>query len=215
MLSSCSLSSSKVGETELDGIPVEFANTLKLALEEDAEAQQAIGEIFHYGKGTKRDFKKAFYWYKKSAKQGFASSQDLLGLFYAGGVGVKKDCGLSIKWFKYAYFNGQKSSKSNLAWLLATCEQDEHRDGQLALQLARESIAEIGATIHGLDNLAAALAETGDFDKAVILQERLVHALDGKQQPARLLKYKARLMSYRNHKAWRGASYVDQENFTE
>lgn len=59
------------------------------------------------------------------------------------------------------------------AWLLATCADDKIRDGKKAAELARKAIQLSGEKDAAcFDTLAAALAETGDFDGAVLNQMR-------------------------------------------
>ncbi len=55
---------------------------------------------------------------------------------------------------------------NNLAWLLATAPDPTLRDGSRALALAHRAVA-TGRTGAWLDTLAAAYAESGDFDAAV------------------------------------------------
>ena len=56
---------------------------------------------------------------------------------------------------------------NNLAWVLATSPDDKLRDGKRAIELATKA-AEVSnyETPHVLSTLAAAYAETGDFEKA-------------------------------------------------
>jgi len=192
-------------------VPEKMQETLDLAIGGDPYAQEIIGEVFHYGRGVDRDYKKAFYWYEKSAKQGHAPAQDYLALFYEIGLGVKKDCGKSIEWLRYAYFNGFKESLGNYVWLLATCENEKFRDGKLALKLAKEDLQVNGETISRFDNLAAVYAELGDFEKAINLQEKLVIELSKRDQPKRLLKFRERLKKYKAGEPWRGYSLSQPE----
>ena len=64
---------------------------------------------------------------------------------------------------------------NNLAWLLATCEDDQIRDGQLAVTLA-ERAARLTKNENPwvLDTLAATYAEVGDFEKATLWQTRAI-----------------------------------------
>jgi tetratricopeptide (TPR) repeat protein len=58
--------------------------------------------------------------------------------------------------------------KNNLAWLFATCPEPSLRDGARSLMLAKEVTSSSAVPNAAyLDTLAAAYAETGQFDKAV------------------------------------------------
>jgi tetratricopeptide (TPR) repeat protein len=64
---------------------------------------------------------------------------------------------------------------NNLAWLLATCPEDEIRDGPRAVGLARRA-CELSKWQNPpmLGTLAAAYAETGQFEKAIEYQEKAI-----------------------------------------
>src|SRR5262249_43757638 len=90
-----------------------------------------------------------------------------------------------------------------MAWLFATCPNAKFRDGRKAVKLATKAIdlADEGNTGIYLDTLAAAQAETGDFDKAV---EGEVKALeDLSLDPETRDKMVKRLELYRQKKPYR------------
>ncbi len=66
----------------------------------------------------------------------------------------------------------------NTAWLLATCPDEEIRDAQAALKIAREAheISE-GQSVGVMKAMAAAYAESGDFDEAVAWQTKVIQQL--------------------------------------
>ncbi len=73
---------------------------------------------------------------------------------------------------------------NNLAWLLSTSTFDDVRDGKRAVELATKA-AEITEykQAHVLSTLAAAYAETGDFENAVKWSEKSVEmATEGRQK---------------------------------
>ena len=85
---------------------------------------------------------------------------------------------------------------NNLAWLLATCHKDEIRDGLRAVKLARRAceMAEWKPP-EFLGTLAAAYAESGQFDKAVEYQNKaisLVHEKDAEEYRQHLNLYRSK-----------------------
>lgn len=178
-------------------------------------AMEKLGVAFHFGEGVQRDMAIAYVWYRRAAEAGLASAQDYVGMFYAGGLGgVPEDCGQSIHWFLKAAAGGNVESKNNAAWMLATCKVDRFRDGRRALQLATETISELGPTASYVGTLAAAHAELGDFAKAVELQEESLSRMRLDRASEALMKEAAvRLQFFRDKKPWRGASFDDPELF--
>jgi tetratricopeptide (TPR) repeat protein len=65
---------------------------------------------------------------------------------------------------------------SNRAWLWATCPDAKFRDGQRALESARKAVDLFPKNAGFLDTLAAAYAETGNFEEAVRCQERALES---------------------------------------
>jgi len=63
---------------------------------------------------------------------------------------------------------GSPEACNNLAWLRATCPEASLRDGKEAVELATRACDQTGYKIQSLvDTLAAAYAETDDFENAV------------------------------------------------
>lgn len=64
---------------------------------------------------------------------------------------------------------------TRLSWLLSTCSEKELRNGKRALQIAEQSCNEAGeSNAECLDVLAAAYAETGDFQKAILVATKAI-----------------------------------------
>jgi uncharacterized protein len=200
----------------VDLLPPQAAETLASAKAGSPKAMEAIGEMFHYGDaGVKRDLTIAFKWYESAAKTGLPSAQDYLGLFYAGGLGgVPEDCGKSIEWFMRAASGGYIESKNNAAWMLATCPDSKHRNGRRAVELIEEAIQQLGRDAGYISTLAAAYAEIGEFVRAMEYQEESIWLMRREgATDKRVAEAQVRLESFKNRKAWRGASYVDADAY--
>jgi len=72
---------------------------------------------------------------------------------------------------------------NNYSWVLSTSPDDEIRNGELALELAQKAnqLTE-GKQAHILSTLAAAYAETGDFDKARQWAQKAVELSEDEEQ---------------------------------
>jgi hypothetical protein len=93
--------------------------------------------------------------------------------------------------------------RENQAWIMATSIDDEARNGVAALLLA-EPIAKANPTDEtALDVYAAALAETGRFEDAVRIAERLEAIAAKADHRDGVLRAQARLSAYRARRPWR------------
>ncbi len=78
---------------------------------------------------------------------------------------------------------------SDTAWLLSTCPDPKIRDGKRALTLAKKACAlSEWRESYAIDDLAAALAETGAFTQAVAWQERAIDLMKSESESADDLK---------------------------
>lgn len=93
-----------------------------------------------------------------------------------------------------------------LAWLLATHQQPELRDGAAALRYAKASVANKRSAAT-LDTLAAAYAESSNFTAAVATQSAALELLEPTEnEPAARLDYGQRLAAYEQRTPWREAT---------
>jgi serine/threonine protein kinase/tetratricopeptide (TPR) repeat protein len=142
--------------------------------------------------------------YRQAADAGVGPAQASLGRLYASGRGVPKDMAEAAKWYRKAIENirpnadnGKASSMINLARLLATCDVPELRDGPGAVGYGEKVVAVTDRVDpRALDALAAAYAETGQFEKAVVTQKEAIAALTSEQNrrpfAAQLKRYEAK-----------------------
>jgi tetratricopeptide (TPR) repeat protein len=94
---------------------------------------------------------------------------------------------------------------ASLAWFQATCPEDSLRNGKEALEKSQQA-CELShwQSAGAVDTLAAAYAETGDFDRAVKYQMQAIN-MSGTYGPARR-KMEERLDLYREHQPYRKES---------
>ncbi|MGA2061391.1 MAG: family 16 glycoside hydrolase [Thermoguttaceae bacterium] len=107
--------------------------------------------------------------------------------------------------YEKAYKDLSKDSGllNNFAWVLATSPDEKLRDGQRAVKMATEAckLTEYKQG-HILSTLAAAYAETGDYDTAVKWSEKSAEV--GKTEDADHAEdYKKELETYKAHKPYR------------
>lgn len=81
-----------------------YKKALKLCLlnSEYVLAQEMLGDAYANGRGVKKNFKDAIYWYEKSAQQGNINAIFALAEFYYLGRGCEQDYGKAIDYFKQA-----------------------------------------------------------------------------------------------------------------
>jgi tetratricopeptide (TPR) repeat protein len=95
---------------------------------------------------------------------------------------------------------GEAYALNDIAWRLATSEEAEIRDGPRAVQLAEKAAAATSrANAMILDTLAAAYAESGQYEKAVSVQKEAMALLqDGTER----VDYESRLQLYAANKPY-------------
>ena len=93
---------------------------------------------------------------------------------------------------------------ARLAWLLATLPADELRNGKEALELATNATnGPSGGSAFSYEALAAALAELGRFDEALIAAQKSLALTRAQTPPVSTRDLEARIELYRAHKPFR------------
>lgn len=85
------------GQAVAVGSQSEIDALMARAKNEEAGAQEALGNRYELGKGVPQDYTEAANWYSKAANQGVVKAQVELGTLYAKGLGVQRD-------YEEAYF---------------------------------------------------------------------------------------------------------------
>lgn len=93
-------------------------------------------------------------------------------------------------------------AQTQLAWILATSPDPAVRNPGAALTLAEQLVARAGSDPTALDVLAAALAATGQFDRAAETAERTLAALGRNADPRTVAAAEARLALYRQRRPY-------------
>ncbi|MGI9458235.1 MAG: tetratricopeptide repeat protein, partial [Aeoliella sp.] len=98
---------------------------------------------------------------------------------------------------------------NNLAWVLATSPDDKVRDGKRAVELATKAceLTDYNKP-HILSTLAAAFAESGDFETAIEWSQKAVD-MDDSEQEEQLAK---ELASYQGGQPWRERQTADKSD---
>ncbi len=68
----------------------------------DPQAEVSLGCMYSFGLGTRQDFGKALFWWKRAADKGDACGQRNLGQLYEEGNGVPVDKIEALKWYLLA-----------------------------------------------------------------------------------------------------------------
>ncbi len=165
-----------------------------------AAGQAGLGYLYETGKGLAPNSREASVWYGRAARAGNSFAQQRLGELRLKNPTLENSR-TALDWFQKASLQGVLSAQNALAWLLATSKYPELRNGDQAVELARTIVGQ-NARPNYLDTLAAAQAETGDFDAAIATQTRAIEALDESQTGA-ADKYRERLSAYINRDPWR------------
>ena len=104
----------------------------------DANAQNKLGDAYHYGVCgedgeeliLKKDGKQAVEWYRKAAEQGHTQAQANLAWMYQYGEGVRKNQKQAFVWYRKAAEHGCASAQASLAGLYRDGEGVAQDEGQ-------------------------------------------------------------------------------------
>ena len=88
---------------------LDFRETLQLAEQGNAEAQNNLGGMYAYGQGVRQDDAEAVRWFWQAAEQGDATAQNSLGDMYLNGRGVRQDRALAQEWFGIVCDSGDQN----------------------------------------------------------------------------------------------------------
>ena len=117
-----------------------FAGFLRLAEQNDAEAQARVASMYAMGQGVAKDEKRGHEWAEKSAVSGNLQGQYVLGINYMFGRGTSRNVTNAFYWFDKAYKGGHPFVYSNLA-LLYRRGHGVSQDFPKALEILRAAVS--------------------------------------------------------------------------
>ena len=164
-----------------------------------AAAYTGLGHHYETGAGTVRNEILAEQWYRRGAEADEEVAQYRLGrMLLADRSGERLE--EAVHWLQRAAGAGHAAAQNAAAWILATSPRDELRNGALAVHLAERAV-EQAENADTLDTLAAALAEDGNYARAIASQRLALKHVDADDD--RRTELLARLASYEASRAWR------------
>lgn len=84
---------------------------LRTANSGNAKAQYNLALCYEEGLGIEIDYDKAYQWYAKSDKNGYAEATYKLGLYMVNGCGCDMNCGLGLMYLRNAASRGSSNAK--------------------------------------------------------------------------------------------------------
>lgn len=92
---------------------------------------------------------------------------------------------------------------NNVAWILATSKDSSVRDGKTAERYARKALQLTSGNPVVEGTIAAALAEQGRYDEAVLQSQAAIQAAEQAKMPELVTELRERQERYRERAAWR------------
>ena len=183
------------------GLPLDYAKALSWFLRAsalgDANADVGLGYLVDAELVDDSELQPAEYWYRRAAMANSVEGQ----LRWARWLLANGEIRQATTWFAAAANQNHAQGHNDLAWLLATQRNAALRNGSRALSHARLAV-QAEASVGHLDTLAAALAETGQFEQAVATQQRAIAAV-ASDNPRLETELQQRLDHYRRQQPWR------------
>ncbi len=172
----------------------------KAAEQGNLKAAKTIADLAFDGSIITKDLTVAEYWYQQLAVEGDKTAEFRLGFIYAaGGEGIERNCSKAVEHFLNV---GDDVSLGNVVWILSTCPEQEYRNGDRAIEIAKGLVESNEQDPTFLDNLAAAYAETGDYKAAIETQQQAIEALKDSSQQSRVGEFKRRLNRYQKNQPY-------------
>lgn len=185
------------------------------AAQNDPDALYSLGLMYELGEGVSQSYEEALKLYRRAADQEHPKGMYGLASLYERGLGVEQDFREAMRWHRAAadLKEGDRDAQNDLAWLYATCREEELRDGRRAAKYALMANAQSPENSFFKDTLAAAYARNGWFEDAIAAEEAAIELIETDDELSEedraeaLEEFRARLELY-----GKGEAFVDNES---
>jgi TPR repeat protein len=164
-------------------------------------AYAGLAHIYATGLGVAANPKRAKDLYVEGATLGDVTAQLRLADLELRSPTTEERTETALRWLRAAAEQGHPDGQNGYAWVLATSRFERLRDGATAVEEAQKATAS-ERSAQKLDTLAAAFAETGDFEKAQSTQRDAIAALTSDEEHLRA-ELNSHLDAYTKGNAWR------------
>lgn len=162
-------------------------------------AAYQLAQEYLSGEHLELNYEQARKWLDFLSARRILIANFLLSQLYEKGLGVPQDSAQSKRLLAMDHVSPKVVNE--FAWQLVTHPNKQLRNGDLAVQLMEPLLANPKTSdAVKLDTLAAAYAETGQFDQAVRMQQRALNELPADASASERSDFAAHLKLYQNNK---------------
>lgn len=170
------------------------------------DAAVVLAREYLTGTNVARDPEKAFEWLSRASDGGHTVAALLQSQLIGRGIGIERNEALALEKRQVLLAEATISEKNSFCWMLSVSPSAEIRNGDLAVAIMEEALADpANRTFAYVDTLAAAYAEAGQFDKAVAAQREAIEASPADAAAELVSGLQERLDLYRQRRAFRVA----------
>ncbi|HTK85964.1 MAG TPA: tetratricopeptide repeat protein [Patescibacteria group bacterium] len=143
----------KGSESEIEALVARARN-------EEAGAQEALGNRYETGNGVGQDYVEAAEWYRKAADQGITKAQKELGSLYARGLGVPRDYEEAYFWLSLSTDPLSVGANPELAEISGYMRPDQRADVEKRLAEWKPSRKHGAAMANAVERRGEVIADT-------------------------------------------------------
>jgi TPR repeat protein len=148
----------------------------------NSKGMLSLGVMYYEGRGVQKNDSQALNWFQNAAELG--ERQAILNLAVMYGEGLEQDCGKAIKLLQKLADSGDSAAQNDLAYILATCENQYYRNPSEALKYAQKAVLAAGPNPdpNYFDTLAEAYYAIHKYQDAVTTELRAISGASEQQK---------------------------------